>query len=195
MKKGKTNIGSLIERFNKNKYWILPIFCVLLILIVFFIIKYVRTDKPDDDVNPTGNPFATQPVVSDIPIPDVNEITIYTISPSDGYVRPLIISVYDEVVTPALIVELVTDAMEDENYYITVLEVTTGDSTVIVDLSSDSPPCHNIEGDLEEAILDAFAQSILDNLDDYDKVVFWTDGDGYKSDNRAFPKDYVYKGK
>ena len=45
----------------------------------------------------------------------------------------------------------------------------------------DKAPLTNVGAGFEEAILNAIAQSIADNLDDYNKVIYRVEGGPYKS--------------
>ena len=50
----------------------------------------------------------------------------------------------------------------------------------------------NVSKEVETSILDAIAQSLLDNLTDYNKVIFRIMGDSYQTDNFSFDLNHIY---
>ncbi len=148
----------------------------------------------DSDQN-TDNPLdeSTKPDIESLEPFVTKEILIYTINETTSEVEvvPALIS-DDSEITPELIVEKVTDSLVDRLVMVGIDEVTTDDDTVIVSFLSNQPPLTNVGSGLETTILDAFAQSLVDNLEDYPKVIFREEGKAYSSGHYKFGIDQVY---
>lgn len=142
-----------------------------------------KTDTTDlkETEAPTVKPVATK------------EISIYTINEETKAVESAVALVpADSEITPELIIDQVTDSLADSLVEIGVDTVTTKKDAVIVSFKSDQPPLTNVGGGLEKSILDAVAQSLVDNLKDYPKVIFRVEGQAYSSKNYSFGLDQVY---
>jgi len=98
----------------------------------------------------------------------------------------------DKDITPQLIVDTVVDSMADRSILIGVENVTTQNDTVIVSFYSDQPPLKDVGASFETAILDAIAQSLVENLKDYNKVIYRVEGGPYISGHLEFGIDEVY---
>ena len=121
------------------------------------------------------------------------EISIYTINQDTLGVESVIALVpADSENTPQLIIDQVIDSPADNLVQIGVDEVTTQKDTVIVSFKSDQPPLTNVGSALEKTILDAIAQSLVDNLKDYPKVIFRVEGKPYSSGHYSFGPDQIY---
>lgn len=122
------------------------------------------------------------------------EISIYTLNESNLEVEMVSALVpQDSEITPRLIVDLVADSLADRLITVGIDEVTTKDDAVIVSFKSDQPPLSNVGIGLEDTILNAFAQSLVDNLKDkYPKVIFRKEGQAYTSGHLEFGINEVY---
>ena len=133
-----------------------------------------------------------------IPTPNVTmmatkEISIYSMNASSTQKEAITALVPESTeITPNLIVEMVEDAMADASFVIGIDSVTINNDTVIVSFRDDKPPVVNVSKEAETAILDAIAQSLLDNLQDYTKVNFRILGNSYQTDNYSFDLNYIY---
>lgn len=129
-----------------------------------------------------------------VPIaPPNKEISIYTMNESTFEVEPATALISeDSEVTPELIVDLVVDSFADRSVTIGIDSIKTKDDAVIVSFLSDQPPLVNVGGSVETTILDAIAQSLVDNLDDYTKVIFQVEGEAYASGHYEFKINQVY---
>lgn len=92
-------------------------------------------------------------------------------------------------------VDYVTATMEDVSVTVTVDDVTADGANVVVDFGSESVPVRFANTRLESAILDALAQSLLDNFPEYSGVVFRAGGQAYRSENRSFELNEIYMGR
>lgn len=120
------------------------------------------------------------------------ELVVYTVN-NNTEVVPATAAVPKNVeITPQLIVDTVKEAMAETSLMIGIESVTTEGNAVIVSFYSDQPPLVNIGAGYETAILDAIAQSLVENLDDYNKVIYRVEGEAYSSGHIELGIDEVY---
>ena len=113
---------------------------------------------------------------------DSIELTVYTVNAEDSNKIPVTARISGEnKITPELIVSTVIEALADEGITIGIDKVTEEEDAVIVSFQKDKAPYTNMGSGNEAAILDAIAQSLLDNLTDYSKVIFRVEGKAYVS--------------
>jgi len=120
------------------------------------------------------------------------ELMIYVVDNSDDLDPVYALVPADKEITPQLIVDTVVDSMADRSIFIGIESVTTEGDTVIVSFSSDKAPLKDVGAGFETAILNAIAQSIVDNLDEYNKVIYRVEGGPYKSGHLELGIDEVY---
>lgn len=121
------------------------------------------------------------------------EISIYTMNESTLNVESVVALIsQDTELTPELIVGLVVDSLEDRLVEVGIDEITTKEDTVIVSFLSDKAPLVNVGSGLEGTILDAIAQSLVENLPEYPKVIYRVEGKEYSSGHFIFGMDEVY---
>lgn len=126
---------------------------------------------------------------------NMTSITYYTLSEELETVEVTSPLTENTKMTPEELVAYVTATMEDVSVTVKVREVTTQDSSIVVDFESDSVPVCYANERLEGAILDAIAQSLLDNFTEYSSIIFRAGGAAYQSDNRSFDMNYIYMGR
>lgn len=146
-----------------------------------------NTDIDDDDSIDIDEPTPTiiQPVQN-------TELLIYTVN-IDSNLEPITALVpADKEITPELVVDAVVDALADQSLIIGIENVTTEDDTVIVSFYSDKAPLYNTGSGFESAILNAFAQSLTENLDNIHKVIYRVEGGAYSSGHIELDIDEVY---
>lgn len=121
------------------------------------------------------------------------EISIYTMNENTQDVESVSAFVSEDTkITPEFIVDKVTDSLAERLIDVGIDSVTTEKDTVIVSFLSDAPPVVQVDLTIETTILDAIAQSLVDNLPEYPKVIFRIEGKEYKSDNLSFGLNSVY---
>ncbi|MDF2951072.1 MAG: hypothetical protein K0S18_655 [Anaerocolumna sp.] len=121
------------------------------------------------------------------------EIPIYTMNDVTLEVEAAVALVPENTeITPEVIVGLVSDSLADRSVFIGIDSITTENDAVIVSFLSDQPPVVQMGGSVETTILDAIAQSLVDNLDDYSKVIFRVEGGPYSSGHFAYGLNEVY---
>ena len=135
---------------------------------------------------PTDTPLTVAPSGStELPIYTINgdftELTAVTALIGEG-----------EEITEQVVCEAVIDALADNAIYVTVNEITKNGTVVIVDFEATSPPVSQVGASIEGLILDAFGQSLLDNVEGCNGVSFSVDGGDYASGHFEFSKDEIY---
>lgn len=148
--------------------------------------------KSTTNIAPEKTETAT-PTPSDIK-PKANlELPIYTLNPDKGEIEAAtaMISESNEI-TAELIVNKVVESMADKSIVIGIENVTTEEDTIIVSFYSDQPPLTDVGAGIETAILDAIAQSLIDNLSEYNKVIYLVEGKAYTSGHIEMGVDEAY---
>lgn len=126
-------------------------------------------------------------------LPATKDVKIYTISNEGTETIDNVLTVTKETdITADYIVELVIADLADKSYVVEVNEVTLKDDVVIIDFKDHTPPVTEVELDVENAMLDAFAFSIIDNISNCNGVMFRTNGSEYRSNNQEFSLDSLY---
>lgn len=147
-------------------------------------IKSDGDKKPDDELRKDST--AIEPVVT-------KEVNIYTMNETTLQVESAIALVpADTVLTPEIIVDMVVDSFADRLVIVGIDSVTKKDDTVIVSFLKNEAPLYNAGSGLESTILDAIAQSLVDNLPEYPKVIFRAEGEAYATGHNEFRIDEVY---
>ncbi|MBH1942378.1 hypothetical protein I5677_15860 [Mobilitalea sibirica] len=143
--------------------------------------------QEEDDNKDEPTPTGIQPV-------DNVELLVYTINGAANLEAVTALIPEGKEITPQLIVDTVKSSMADNSLSIGIESVTTEDDAVIVSFYSDQPPLMNVGAGMEAAILDAIAQSLIDNLDDYNKVIYRVEGNAYSSGHIELDINEVYLG-
>lgn len=190
---------------RKSNYYLITVIALCILLMI----GCKNNVNKDETVEPTGtnvenvtsmpnNPDSNiGNIYKDITITpqvvDTKEIFIYSID-ADTVEKEAVTALVpsDSEITPKLIVDMVVDAMADESFMIGIDTVTTEGDKVIVSFKDDQPPVINVGSSAEGEILDAIAQSLLDNLKDYNKVVFRIMGEAYSTGHFLFDLNHIY---
>ena len=121
------------------------------------------------------------------------ELPIYTISGDFTELTAVTALIGEgEAITEQVVCEAVIDALADNAIYVKMNQVTKNGSVVIVDFDATSPPVSQVGASIEGLILDAFGQSLLDNVEGCNGVSFSVDGGDYASGHFEFSKDDIY---
>ncbi len=170
--------------------------CILVLCVLCGCNKPPKGDLPDPTVTPELTITMT-PQPTDVPLtvaPSVTtELPIYTVSGDFTELTAVTaLVVAEEEITEQVVVEAVVDALADSAIYVTVNQVTRNQDVVIVDFDATSPPVAQVGASIEGLILDAFGQSLLDNVSGCNAVGFSVDGGDYFSGHFEFSKDDIY---
>lgn len=150
------------------------------------------TTAPENETAKTEKATPTPNVIQ----PTANiELPVYTVNVDTGDIETVTALVpNDSKITPELIVDTVVEAMADQSIEVGIESVTTKDDAVIVSFYKDKAPLSEMGSGYEAAILDAIAQSLIDNLDDYSKVIYRAEGEAYVSGHIELGINEVYLG-
>ena len=141
----------------------------------------VKVKKEDSGENETVAPVANK------------EIPIYTFNDISLEIEPAIALVPEETeLTPELVVDMVVDSFADRSLTVGIHEIAIEDDAVIVSFLSNQAPFVNVGSSLETTILDAIAQSIIENFPGYPKVIYRVEGKKYESGHYKFGVNEVY---
>jgi cytoskeletal protein RodZ len=153
-----------------------------------------ETNKSSEDTEEDSGEASNQtPTPSSIQPSENIDLPVYTVNATSGDVEPVTAAIpKSDKLSPELIVDTVVESLADQSIIVGVKTVTTKDDTVIVNFTKDNPPSKNQGSGYEGAILNAFAQSLLDNLDDYHKIIFHIDDKAYISGVYEYGIDEVY---
>ncbi len=169
----------------------------------------VITLAPSEDENnpsssavdtPEGN-SSTEAVETEEPTPtpsDIQptknvELPLYTVNVDSGEIEiETALVPADTKITPDLIVEKVVESMADRSIEVGIEKVSYEGDAVIVSFYKDKAPLSEMGSGYEAAILDAIAQSLIDNLEDYKKVIYRAEGEAYTSGHFEFELNDVY---
>ena len=132
---------------------------------------------------PSGNPLPTQKST-------METLTIYSIDSDSMSLIPVVIKKQKETYTAEYITYLVTQNLEDEEVQIDHVEQQK--DTVIVSFSSKGKPVKNCSKKMETLILNCFASSLLDNVENCEKIIYRCEDKAYKSENRTFKQNQIY---
>lgn len=170
--------------------------CILVLCALCGCNKTPKGDLPDSTATPeltiTITPRPTDAVLTVAPS-GTTELPIYTISGDLTELTAVTaLLTENEEITAQIVTDAVVDALADSGIYVTVNHVTKKDGVVIVDFAADSPPVSQVGASIEGLILDAFGQSLLDNVSGCDAVGVSVDGGDYASGHFEFSKDEIY---
>jgi uncharacterized protein YceK len=142
-----------------------------------------KKEQKSDKEEPT--PTIIQPVEN-------TELTVYIVNSDAELENVTALIPKDTQITPQLIVDTVKDSMADNSLNLGIESVEAKDDAVIVSFYANQPPVTNVGASYEVAILDAIAQSLVDNLTDYNKVIYRIEGKAYEGGHVELGIDEVY---
>lgn len=97
-----------------------------------------------------------------------------------------------EVLTPRLVLSYIVDSLEDSSVILGVDDVTVIDDLCVISFDNSVKDISISDPELEEVILDACAQSIIDNFDDINRICLRILGEAYVTEGHSFAYDYIY---
>ncbi len=167
---------------------------VMLCICVAIVMSGCNNER-SGEITPTPTPsLVPSPTLSESNItiapPENLEVTIYSINATT--LEKMAVSVLMSEVTPESIVAEVVSAMRDGAFFVGINEVIPQGDTVIVDFKSTTPPVIDVGASVEGTILDVIAQSIIDNLPQYSKVIYRIEGNAYSTGHIEMGYDEVY---
>lgn len=146
-----------------------------------------------DDSKELEKTTGPTPTPSDIQPTENVDLSLYTVNVDTGEIEAVTALVpADTKITPELIVDKVVESMADRSIEVGIESVIIKGDTVIVSFYKDKAPLSDMGSAYEGAILDAIAQSLIDNLDKYNKVIYRAEGKAYVSGHFEFDINDVY---
>lgn len=152
----------------------------------------VESNEVTTSIAPTNTESVTEAPSNIKPKANI-ELPIYTLNPDKGEIDAVTAMISDSnEITPDLIVGKVAESMADKSIVIGIENITTEGDAIIVSFHSDQPPLTDVGAGIETAILDAIAQSLIENLPDYNKVIYQVEGKAYTSGHIEMGVDEAY---
>ncbi len=132
---------------------------------------------------------------SAVPTPknDMKTLTIYSINSDTMSLIPVQVKKGQQKLSEKYIASLVLENLEEKDIIINGIK--KQGKSVIVSFSSKGKPIKNCSEEMEDLILECFANSLLDNIRDCGKVIFRCDGKRYRSEHQSFELNEVYTSK
>jgi len=149
-----------------------------------------KDDSKKNDVEPKANSLTDETKkagsVSSSPTPvqpnPTIDLQIYTVNGATAEIEPVTALIpQDAKITARLIVDTVVESLADQSIIVQIDSVTTENDKVIVSFKKDKAPYSDMGSGYEAAILDAIAQSLIDNLKEYKKVIYRIENKPYVS--------------
>lgn len=170
--------------------------CFLLCAVFFAGCKKQTTDN----VSPTPEPTTGNNIVLTTPTLKISpyvtsELPIYSISGDLSELSAVTVLLSaEETVTEQTVCNYVAEALTDSKIYVEVNGTKRNEdgTIVIVDFVTDMPPAAKVTAEVESLILDAFGQSILDNIKDCKGITYTIEGEAYSSASLSIQKGEVY---
>lgn len=150
------------------------------------------TNVPDASI--TSKDIDSAEVTPAIAPTATKEVSIYTLDLNSTEIvsKEALVS-EDTEITPELLTGLVTDSLSDAMIIIDIDYVRVEEDSVIISLGADSLEVLESSKEMETAILDVLAQSMVDNfITEYPKVIFRIEDKAYTSKYRSLGVDEIY---
>ncbi len=175
---------------------------ILLCLMIVFAVTLCACHKENPDPSgqdPVSSPSPTstdrvtiEPVISGGGINLVAKL-IYTVDASTAKVVRSTVMVRDDTdITPSLVIDCIVESLKDESLNLSFDAIDYSDGVCVVDFDDSIYTIAGKSADLEDAILDCIAQSVLDNVDGCMKIIYRIHNEAYTTVNRHFAYDFVY---
>lgn len=192
--------------------------CIILLVFSVFILAGCSDEKPHINPDDQGNPSAVAGTenltddqenssdstdVTDPGSSAVNSTTVgaftpvrinyYTVDAKTDQLRMAAAMLNaDEKLTPSLVLSYIVDSLEDSSVILGIDSVNTDGDLCVISFDSSIKDISVSDPDLEEVILDACAQSIIDNFDDINRICMRILGEAYITEGHTFAFDYIY---
>ena len=169
-------------------------------LIVFAIsVCACRKEPSSVDADPTDIPAPTAPdTVTIAPVISGDRLNIvakllYTVdAASETVVSTTVMVSADTEMTPALVLDYIVESLNDESLSLSFDDIKYSDGVCIVDFDDSIYTIAGKSSELELAILDCIAQSVLDNVEGCKQVIYRIHDRAYSTANLSFAYDFVY---
>lgn len=161
------------------------VFCILL----FVFSMGCGKEKQAEIVSTESQPKVTQQVTES----GETEFQVYTIDMDTMQsAREMVYLMKGEELNAENILKKVIELFKINAIEIEVNGIKQKKDVMYVSFAKNSAPVVDVSQKVEEVILESIAKSLLDNLEDVDKIVFQVDSGAYKSENLELGKNEVY---
>ena len=165
---------------------------LLCIVLLLFALTACGSDEDTVDVpestesTQTTEDKTSEPILS----PNMETITVFTIDPINMAIMPSQVKKNEADDSVEYITKLVQDNLEDDE--IRVASAVQEKDRAVIAFDSGSKPVKGCDEEMEDLILECFANSILDNVEGIHEVSFCTDKGPYISENKEMEADEIY---
>ena len=121
---------------------------------------------------------------------NIETLAIYSINSDSMTLMPVSVKKGTQDLSPSYVAALVLDNLNEKD--ITISDIYQKGKKVIVSFDPKGKPVKNCSDKMETLILEAFANSLLDNVNNCTQVIFQCDGKEYKSSQYSFEKNEVF---
>ena len=126
-------------------------------------------------------------------VDEIKTLTIYSVDTSNMRLIPLTIKKEEEKTSLNEIVDMILENIDIEG--IKVTDAHFENNCVIISFSSKGKPIKKCSEKIENLILEAFSNSILENIINCESIIFRMDDKAYKSKNQSFKYKEIYSEK
>ena len=161
-----------------------------IVLLLFALTACGSDDEKIEDPESTSNTTTEDESSEPIPSPNMETITVFTIDPANMAIMPSQVKKNEADDSVEYITKLVQENLEDDEIRV-FSAIQDGDRAVIA-FDSESKPVKGCDEEMEDLILECFANSILDNVEGIHEVSFCTDKGRYISENKEMEADEIY---
>jgi len=172
---------------------------LLVILCIFVLLSEKEKEEELNNPNGTENLSAPTPRIIVVPTTGNNNggvlksVRYYVIKLSDKAIDTAETAMGSAVVvTPEMISEYVSDALEDEEINVAINSISVKDDICTIDFDESIKSIAKKDQILEKLILDAYSMSIVDNCEDVEGVTFTISGKAYSTDSIRLDGGKVY---
>lgn len=160
-------------------------FCVLFLMFSIGCSK----ERGKEPVSTSDRPEVTQMTTESGEV----GIQVYTINmASMQSVSETVYLMEGEEVTAENILKEVIELFKVNTIEIEINGIKRKKDVMYISFAKESAPVIDVSKKVEEIILESIAKSLLDNLEDVDKIVFQVDSGAYKSENLELEENEVY---
>lgn len=159
--------------------------CVLLLMLSMGCSK----EEKDRSTSTSNQPAVTQTVTESGEV----GIQVYTIArDSMESVSEMVYLMNGEKVTVENILKEVIELFKTNAIEIEINGIKQKKDVLYISFAKESAPIVDVSKKVEEIILESIAKSLLDNLEDVEKIVFQVDSGAYKSENLELGENEAY---
>lgn len=156
-----------------------------IVILAFSLVACGQDDSADQTPEKTEEAVSTPTAAV-----KMETITVFTIDASTMSILPSRVKKNQDDDSLSYLVQLVLDNLEDDE--IGIVNVAQNEDKAIVEFDSTKKPVTGCDEEMEDLILECFANSILDNAEGVHSVIFRTEKGAYKSKYKTMKEDEEY---